>query len=661
MYRCFMVSYRATTTPCCSEIARCVAVGIAAFIVTLGADRSAWAKPQVRIKDTDHPIVQAKQAFDLRDQRALQKAQQALAKDPLLVWADYWAARVSVTKDPFASSSQALIASFESTYKTHPLVRALQRDWGLAALDRGPWPSAASVIADIPADLDAPGIQCARARLSGTLTKAQSMELIAGAELSAGCLLLLEDLAQRRQLQSEDIRSRARWAAIQGEVASAERVYSIVGAKPDGHERELLKLLSDARIQSARALGSLERLAPSLSGEQLAFARMAVGARLWGRSDERAWQLTQQGISSRQDQPGVILETAARLALHHNDVKTLGMVIKAMPERLQADDTWLYWKGWVLSHEGKRSEAQSTWAKIPPGWSFYQQLAAEALKRPTVPAPLSSEQLAEIAKQKAALTHDESARRAFKLGQLGLRVEAGIEWSGLLKDRSDEFLLAASEVAQASKQHDRAITAAGRTQRAHSLAHRYPPLYRESVEGLTAGSGVSPAWVLGLIRQESRFMEKLKSPVGASGLMQLMPKTAKSLAKRVGLKKVDAATLEDPASNLKMGVLYLKDLHADFQGSSVLATAAYNAGPSRSRLWQSTLTEPISGAAFAESIPFSETRDYVKKVLANASAYQSSLGAGTMRVGLDQPARPLSDWLSTIQPGANRAKQSRRS
>jgi soluble lytic murein transglycosylase len=105
--------------------------------------------------------------------------------------------------------------------------------------------------------------------------------------------------------------------------------------------------------------------------------------------------------------------------------------------------------------------------------------------------------------------------------------------------------------------------------------------------------------------------------------MQIMPRTAKSLAKEEGIRDFRPSTVTEPELNVRLGTRYLRSLYDQFNGSLVLATAAYNAGPARSRLWRATLVQPIPGAAFAESIPFAETRDYVKNVLANAAAYQA--------------------------------------
>ena len=148
-----------------------------------------------------------------------------------------------------------------------------------------------------------------------------------------------------------------------------------------------------------------------------------------------------------------------------------------------------------------------------------------------------------------------------------------------------------------------------------------------------ADLGLDPAYVYGLIRQESRFITDARSHVGASGLMQVMPATARWTAKKIGLP-FTPGMINDRDINLRIGTGYLKLVLDDFDGSQLLAAAAYNAGPSRPRRWrEGPVVEP---AIWAENIPFCETRDYVKKVLSNATVYAALL-AGRVQVALPKP------------------------
>jgi soluble lytic murein transglycosylase len=200
---------------------------------------------------------------------------------------------------------------------------------------------------------------------------------------------------------------------------------------------------------------------------------------------------------------------------------------------------------------------------------------------------------------------------------LGLRSEGVREWNFSLRGMNDRELLAAAERACEREVWDRCINTSDRTRQEVDLEQRFPTPFRRDVMAKAGEIGLDPAYVYGLIRQESRFITDARSHVGASGLMQVMPATAKWTAKRIGLP-FKPEMITDRDANLRIGTAYLKIVLDDFGGSQAMAAAAYNAGPSRPRRWREGPV--VEAAAWAESIPFNETRDYVKKGLSNATA-----------------------------------------
>ncbi len=221
---------------------------------------------------------------------------------------------------------------------------------------------------------------------------------------------------------------------------------------------------------------------------------------------------------------------------------------------------------------------------------------------------------------------------------LGLRNEGVREWNFSLRGMNDRALLAAAELACEREVWDRCINTSERTRNEIDLAQRFPMPYRSEVIAKSAELGLDAAYVYGLIRQESRFVADARSSVGAMGLMQLMPATARWTARKIGLP-FSADTITDRDVNLKIGTGYLKLVLDDFDGSQLMAAAAYNAGPNRSRRWrEGALLEP---AIWAENIPFNETRDYVKKVLSNATVYAALLA------GRAQTAQPPAEAVAT--------------
>ncbi|HEX2546091.1 MAG TPA: lytic transglycosylase domain-containing protein, partial [Ramlibacter sp.] len=152
---------------------------------------------------------------------------------------------------------------------------------------------------------------------------------------------------------------------------------------------------------------------------------------------------------------------------------------------------------------------------------------------------------------------------------------------------------------------------------------RFPTPFRDAVVRRSREINLDPAYVYGLIRQESRFVTDARSHVGASGLMQVMPATARWTANKIGMRGFTVDQLNERDTNIAIGTGYLKLVLDDFAGSMPMAAAAYNAGPSRPRNWRNGPV--MEGAAWAENVPFTETRDYVKKVLANTTFYAAML------------------------------------
>jgi soluble lytic murein transglycosylase len=185
---------------------------------------------------------------------------------------------------------------------------------------------------------------------------------------------------------------------------------------------------------------------------------------------------------------------------------------------------------------------------------------------------------------------------------------------------------------------------------AHNFSVRYLAPYREVLAESARSRDLDESWVLGVVRQESRFVIAAKSSTGASGLMQVMRPTAKWAAQRMRLKNFSWAHLREPEVNASLGTYYLRHVLDQFDGSPVLAAAAYNAGPSRARLWRGTAA--VEGAIFTETIPYGETRDYVKKVMANTVYYSAVLGTEATplktRLGV-VPARKGGDGVAAIR------------
>jgi soluble lytic murein transglycosylase len=213
-----------------------------------------------------------------------------------------------------------------------------------------------------------------------------------------------------------------------------------------------------------------------------------------------------------------------------------------------------------------------------------------------------------------------------------------------IRNMDDKHLIAAAEFAFRQEWYDLAINTADKTQVMHDFALRYPTPYRDMMQSYAKENQLDEAWVYGLIRQESRFITQARSGVGAAGLMQVMPATARWIAKRIGFGQYHDNMIHQLNTNIQFGTYYLRHVLESMNGQPVMATAAYNAGPGRAKRWADN--QPMEGAIYTETIPFNETRDYVKKVMGNAQYYARRLGT---------KIQTLTQRLGTIA-GADSAK-----
>ena len=211
--------------------------------------------------------------------------------------------------------------------------------------------------------------------------------------------------------------------------------------------------------------------------------------------------------------------------------------------------------------------------------------------------------------------------RAIELFDLGWRPEAVSEWAFAIRGMNDRQLRAAAEVARSEHIYDRVVNTSLLTRNEIDFSQRFVAPFEGRVAEKANQINLDPAWVYGLIRQESRFITDARSGVGASGLMQLMPGTAKWVANRIGMQDFTPSSVNDFDTNTILGTQYLNMVLQQLDRSEVLASAGYNAGPKRPIRWRSRLAAPVEGAIFAETIPFTETRLYVKNVLSNATYY----------------------------------------
>ncbi|MEY4593560.1 MAG: hypothetical protein RIR18_2455, partial [Pseudomonadota bacterium] len=328
-----------------------------------------------------------------------------------------------------------------------------------------------------------------------------------------------------------------------------------------------------------------------------------------------------------------------RTALRAQDWGRVKNTIEDMPPELASRPEWVYWLGRAYKAGGRLRDAENQFNRIAGQANFYGNLADEELGR-RISIPPSAQPATQA--ERLAISERPGIRRALAWFRLDLRTEGVKEWNWALRGMTDRELLAAADLAKKLGIFDRAITAADRTRNEHDFSLRYLAPYSDEIRTASRNQSIDDAWVYGLMRQESRFITGAKSNVGAAGLMQLMPATAKWVANKIGLRNYNQSQVHDTQTNVLLGTSYMRMVLENLDNHPVLASAAYNAGPGRARKWRADV--PLEGAIYAESIPFAETRDYVKKVMSNA-VYYSALFNGR--------SESLRERLGTIPANGN--------
>ena len=485
------------------------------------------------------------------------------------------------------------------------------------------------------------------------------------------CSALVATLAASGQFDSSDLLAQLRLAGETHATGPARRTAALLGASEThaaqavdlpalamargvgagrvDHELYLIAIGRMARTSPKLAAVGLERNAARLSAQELAtgWANIALASSLALAPESYGYWQKSAGAPLSQDQ----LQWKTRIALRQGDWKMVKATIGAMPEQLRSDPAWTYWLGRALmaeqgAGEGTGAEdAQPLFARIADQNSFYGQLALEEIgERISIPAPPAAITPAEIAPMAA----NPGLRRALKFFSLRLRFEGTREWNWELRKFSERELLAAAEFARQNEILDRMVNTSERTRTMFDYTQRFPAPHDDILQPTTKNLGLDRAWVYGLIRQESRFITDARSGVGASGLMQVMPSTGQYVAKKIGLTDFVHTMLSDLRTNILLGANYMNMVLANADGSQPLASAAYNAGPGRARTWRAALNGPMEGAIFAETIPYAETRTYVKNVLSNATNYAALF---------ENKPQSLKARLGIVTPSGARANQ----
>ncbi len=598
----------------------------------------------------DQVLLDMQQAFRKGDRKKLEQLLPQAKGHALEPWAAYWELKARLA-DASAQEVQAFLQRWAGTYQED----RLRNDWLQLLGQRRDWAQFAELHAQYRMQDDRE-VRC-YALLVDEIKGTAGASIVDDVrrlwhslrDADDGCTLAAAELHAARKLSALDVWRKARLAVEANRPGVARKAVEIVAPDALPTLREALDAPSKFLRAHATARGRMRQelvllALIKLAGSDIESAASQLDAK-WSvhmSPEERNWAWAVLGKAAAQklspsamgyyanvtrdtDLGDDLLAWKVRAALRAGQWKEVRKAIDAMGEETRQDATWVYWKARALlagrPSDNERAQAQRLLEGIAGARGFYEQLALEELGQrvalPPAPAPLTEE-------EKTAARANPGLNRGLYAILIGLRGEGVREWNyttnlhrpGGMNDRE---LLAAADFACQREVWDRCINTSERTRASIDMAQRFPMPFRDAVVERARAISLDPAYVYGLIRQESRFVMDARSQVGASGLMQVMPATARWTAKRIGLTDFRTEQLNERDTNIAIGTAYLKLALNDFGGSMPMAAAAYNAGPGRPRAWRNGAV--LDAAIWAENIPFTETRDYVKKVLANTTNY----------------------------------------
>ena len=620
---------------------------------------------------SDADLRQAREAFDRGDKRRLDALAPALQGHLLASYVNYWQLKLRLD-----DADPAVVRAFLAANAGTPVAERLRSEWLKSLARRGNWGDFAvdgGLAATDDVELTCAALQYRR-QLDPAAPLARARTLwLTGQSTPDLCDPVFAAMFAGGELGDADRQARLRLAAEAGNL----RLFQALATDPAWSDRVFAKDVTAIDRDPVRALSRGEFAWKAPTGRALAHYALERAARKDLAGARVAWLKWRERLpaderlqgnrrlayhAARQLDPAALdwfreagapggsadeIAWRARAALRARAWPDVLAAIDAMAPADADEPAWRYWKGRALTAANRAVEAEASYATLTRDLGFYGLLAAEA--RGQGVQQLESLRSDPILPDPAALAQfgaRADVRRALKLLELDLRPDGIREWAAALRKAPDDTLLLAAEFARRAGVFDRAINAAEKTAQRHDYTLRYLAPFRAEFAAASRDQGLEEALIYGIARQESRFVPDIVSSAGAVGLMQLMPGTARWVANKLGRADYSPAAIANVPINTQFGAYYFRYWHDRLDQRPALAAAAYNAGPGRAQSWRPAAA-PLEGAIWVETIPFNETRDYVKKVLANSVLYARMLG---------QPYVPLTDRLGVVTPrGADAA------
>ncbi|MDV5172312.1 murein transglycosylase [Photobacterium rosenbergii] len=305
-----------------------------------------------------------------------------------------------------------------------------------------------------------------------------------------------------------------------------------------------------------------------------------------------------------------LLERRIRQAMREDKWQEVELWVNRLPDKAKQTTRWTFWQARLAERDGNQALAEEKYNQILGQRDFYSAAAATVLGKPiTYPVKTAGDDLAAIKEYEQTLV------RISELIAVDKLLDANREWHYLLRGLDNDHIVALATYAATNKWHHLAVQATISGQLWDYIELRFPVAHKWWFDFFSKKRELPVTTMMALARQESALNIEAVSPVGARGLMQLMPATAKDTAKKLGRNYAGKNSLFDPGVNIRLGSGYLKMMLEQYDNNRIFAFAAYNAGPSRVIRWRKGTDGRLDVYAFIEAIPFNETRGYVQNIL----------------------------------------------
>lgn len=591
---------------------------------------------------------QIKQAWDNKQMDQVEQLMPTLQDYPLYPYLQY-----RLLAQDLDQEAGLAIKNFIQQYPTLPPAKSLQTRFVNVLAHRQDWQGILSFSPDEPKPVQA---RCnwyyakwATGQQQTAFTGAKSIWL-RGSALPADCDRLFSVWQASGQLSPITILERIRLAMKAGNDSLVNYLAKMLPADYQTTASALLALQQNPQTVTtfAATLGPTDftRMATSyafarVAREDMDNARMMipqlVKAQKMSQAEEQdlkeavVWRMMGADLTSGQarwrdavvmnSESTALIERRVRLALSESDRRGLNTWIARLPPEAKEKDEWQYWQADLLIAQGRKEEAEEILRKLMQQRGFYPMVAAQRLGT-DYPLKIDDAPAADN-----SIVQGPEMARVRELMYWGMDNLARSEWANLIvsKTRTQQQMLA--HYANQQDWWDLSVQATISAKMWDSLKERFPLAWRNLYQQYTEDKAIDPSYAMAISRQESAWNPKARSPVGASGLMQVMPATAAHTVKMYNIPGyVNSSQLLDPQTNIQIGTQYLEYVYQQFGQNRIFSSAAYNAGPGRVRSWRNNSGGKLDAVAFIETIPFSETRGYVKNVLAYDAYYRYFMG-----------------------------------